>query len=121
MTKGNRSTAPVAVLHAVEQWGVPSERFVVDLIRSMTRTRSFVVCGRRVAEPSTAPLSVSVAQLQPVVPRFPDAQRRRVLRGLIAAHAVARRARLLHCHFGNWSAHTAGAAAKVRRPWVLSL
>src|SRR5436190_4622507 len=118
MTTSNRR---LTVVHTMRDWGLPSERFVVDLVRSMTQTRPVVVCGVRHARPVTGPLSVPVTALHPVVSRLPPRRRPRALRALIAAATLRRRAGILHSHFGYWAAHTAAVAEKRRLPWVLSL
>src|SRR3954447_16510358 len=107
------------VLHTMADWGIPSERFVVDLVRGLTRTRSAVVCGRRhpVADPPPVPVH---ALLRPL-PRRPEDMLRRQIRSLMAAYAVRHRARLLHAHFGYYAAHAAAVARRLHRPWLVSL
>jgi glycosyltransferase involved in cell wall biosynthesis len=107
------------VLHAVADWGIPSERFVVDLVRGITATRPVVVCGRRheIVDPPAAPVHAMLRML----PRRPEDSLRRQIRAVMAAYAVGHRARLLHAHFGYYAAHTAAVARRLRRPWLVSL
>src|SRR3954470_4258485 len=100
-------------------WGIPSERFVVDLVRGLTRPRSAVVCGRQhpVADPPPVPVHALLRRL----PRRPEDRLRRQIRALTAAYAVRYRARLLHAHFGYYAAHTAAVARRLHRPWLVSL
>jgi glycosyltransferase involved in cell wall biosynthesis len=107
------------VLHCVADWGLPSERFVVDLVRTTTLTRPAVACGRRHDEVSDA--AVPVSALLPYVGRLPYRFRRPATRQLLVGVALRRRSRLLHAHFGYWAAHTAAVARRRRVPWVLSL
>lgn len=111
--------AQPTVLHAVADWGLPSERFVVDLVRNVTLTRPVVVCGRshEVVDPPAAP----VHAVLPLLPRRPEDSLRRQIRAVMAAYAVVHRARLLHAHFGYYAAHTAAVARRLRRPWMVSL
>ena len=111
--------ASPTVLHAVADWGLPSERFVVDLVRGFTATRPVVVCGRRheIADPPAAPVHAVLRLL----PRRPEDSLRRQIRAAMAAYTVAHRARLLHAHFGYYAAHTAAVARHLRRPWLVSL
>ena len=110
---------PPTVLHAVADWGIPSERFVIDLVRNVTATRPVVVCGRRhdVVDPPAVPVHALLRML----PRRPEDSLRRQIRAAIAAYAVAHRARLLHAHFGYYAAHAAAVARRLRRPWLVSL
>jgi colanic acid/amylovoran biosynthesis glycosyltransferase len=112
-------TAPPTVLHAMADWGIPSERFVVDLMRGLTTTRPVVVCGRR--HPVADPPAVPVHAVLRLLPRRPEAALRRPIRAVIAAYAVAHRAQLLHAHFGYYAAHAAAVARRLRRPWLVSL
>jgi colanic acid/amylovoran biosynthesis glycosyltransferase len=112
--------AAPGVLHLVADWGIPSERFVIDLVTSTRETRPAVVCGRKHPWSQTGP-AVPVTELMPIAGRFPYRYRRHVIRGLATAVAVRRRSRLLHAHFGYWAAHTAVVARRRRLPWVLSL
>lgn len=107
------------MLHTVADWGIPSERFVVDLVRGATATRPVVVCGRRhpVPDPPAAPVHAVLRLL----PRRPEDSLRRQIRMVMAAYAVLNRARLLHAHFGYYAAHTAAVARRIRRPWLASL
>jgi glycosyltransferase involved in cell wall biosynthesis len=111
--------AKPTVLHTAADWGIPSERFVVDLVRGVTRTRPVVVCGRR--HPVPDPPRVPVHALLRVLPRRPEDRLRRPIRALMATYAVAHRAHLLHAHFGYYAAHTAAVARRLRRPWMVSL
>jgi glycosyltransferase involved in cell wall biosynthesis len=108
------------VLHCVADWGIPSERFVIDLVAATTRTSPAVVCGRRHAWPDSD-LDVPVSELMPIAGRVPYRYRRHVIRALATGVAVRRRSKLLHAHFGYWAAHTAVVARRLRLPWVLSL
>ena len=107
------------VLHVLADWGIPSERFVVDLLRGMTRARSVVACGRK--HPVADPPHVPVRALLPLLPRRPEARLRRQIRALLASYATLQRARLLHAHFGYYAAHTAAVARRLHRPWLVSL
>ena len=107
------------VLHVLADWGIPSERFVVDLLRGMTQTRSVVACGRK--HPVADPPRVPVRALLPMLPRRPEDRLRRQIRALLATYAAIHRARLLHAHFGYYAAHTAAVARRLHRPWLVSL
>lgn len=107
------------VLHVLADWGIPSERFVVDLLRGTTRTRSFVACGRR-HHVVDAP-RVPVRAMLPLLPRRPEDRLRRQIRALLAAYAALHRVDLLHAHFGYYAAHTAAVARRLHRPWIVSL
>jgi glycosyltransferase involved in cell wall biosynthesis len=111
--------AKPTVLHVAADWGIPSERFVVDLVRGATATRPVVVCGRR--HPVPDPPRVPVHALLRLLPRRPEDRLRRPIRALLATYAVAHRARLLHAHFGYYAAHTAAVARRLGKPWVVSL
>jgi glycosyltransferase involved in cell wall biosynthesis len=106
-------------LHTVADWGIPSERFVVDLVRGVTTTRPVVVCGRR--HPVADPPAARVHAVLRLLPRRPEDSLRRQIRMVMAAYAVLNRARLLHAHFGYYAAHTAAVARRIRRPWLVSL
>lgn len=111
------------VLHCVRDWVRPSETFVADLVGSTAATRAVVACGTRWPETATA-VPVRHVPVHALGRWGPDPSRptgRRVLRGLLLATAVAARADLLHAHFGYWAAHAGRTAARLRRPWVLSL
>ncbi len=114
-TSGHRPT----VLHVAADWGIPSERFVVDLVRAAHRTRPVVVCGRRHLVPEPPP--VPVTEVMRLLPDRPEDRLRRPVRALIAASAALRRAGLLHAHFGYWAPHAAAVARRLHRPWVVSL
>ncbi len=107
------------VLHVLADWGIPSERFVVDLLRGTTHTRSLVACGRR--HPVVDPPRVPVRALLPMLPRRPEDRLRRQIRTLLAAFAVVHRVDLLHAHFGYYAAHAAAVARRLHRPWLVSL
>ncbi|MFL6239514.1 MAG: glycosyltransferase [Actinomycetes bacterium] len=110
-----------AVLHTIPKWGVPSERFVVDLIRSTTLTRPFVACGAIESQPSTGDVDVPVSTITPLIWRVPQRWRKSARAALIAAVGARRRAQVLHAHFGYWGIETSIAARLMRLPWVLSL
>jgi glycosyltransferase involved in cell wall biosynthesis len=107
------------VLHVVADWGIPSERFVVDLVTSAELTRPSVVCGRR--HPVLVRREVPVTALMPVAVRVPYRFRKQLIRVLATGAAVRRRTDLLHAHFGYWAGHAASVARRLRLPWVLSL
>jgi glycosyltransferase involved in cell wall biosynthesis len=108
------------VLHVVADWGIPSERFVIDLVTSTTQTRPAVVCGRRHPWPEAA-VEVPVTALQPTAGRVPYRYRKYLIRALTAGVVARRRSKLLHAHFGYWAAHTAAVAQRLRLPFVVSL
>jgi colanic acid/amylovoran biosynthesis glycosyltransferase len=108
------------VLHCVADWGIPSERFVIDLVASTTQTTPAVVCARRHPVPGRN-VTVPVTALMPVAAHLPYRYRRYAIRAFASAVAVRRRSKLLHAHFGYWAAHTAAVAGRLRLPWVLSL
>jgi len=101
------------VLHCVREWGVPSQRFVVDLVTTTTATRAMVACGED-GGGHRAPVRVPVHLVPPRLGRRGEI-------AAIAALAATRRADLLHCHLGYWAGAVGRAAAAVRRPWVVSL
>ena len=101
------------VLHVARDWVNPSEGFVADVVATTSATVPFVAFGAR------------GGGLTPDVPehdlgRF-AAQGRRPLRLALAAVAAARRADVLHAHFGYWAGHAETAARRTHRPWALSL
>ncbi len=101
----------------MRQFGAPSEKFVLDLIRSMTATRPFVACGERVLQ-GPNPFKVWEIDRSGRVPgRFQYRAR------VVALMALAFRSRsaLLHVHFGQWAPAVARAARTIGRPWVVSL
>lgn len=121
--RGTRSAArdliaggrrPPVVLHTVDRWGLPSERFVRDLVGAATRTRPVVVTGE-VACSSDADVHRIRAR------RVPTAMADRALVLALAASMLRNRPALVHSHFLRWSAHAERAARLTRTPWMLSL
>ena len=100
-------------------WGIPSERFVIDLLSSMTATSPHVVCGRH--HPTTLGAGVPVSALMPVAGRVPYRFRRHLIRAMATGIAARHRSKLVHAHFGYWAAHAAVVAGRRRLPLVVSL
>jgi colanic acid/amylovoran biosynthesis glycosyltransferase len=120
VTAADPGTQPgPGVLHVMADWGIPSERFVIDLLTSATMTSPRVVCGRR--HPTALGAGVPVTALMPVAGRVPYRYRKHVIRALASGIAARRRTRLVHAHFGYWAAHAAVVAHRRRVPWVVSL
>lgn len=103
------------VLHCVSEWGVPSQRFVRDLVATTTSTRAVVATQRMT--PGTERASVRVWR----EPALVDRLGRRAELGWLAAVATGARARVLHAHLGYWAGAVGRVAALLHRPWVLSL
>jgi glycosyltransferase involved in cell wall biosynthesis len=121
--RGTRSAArdlvaggrrPPVVLHTVDRWGLPSERFVRDLVGAATRTRPVVVTGE-VAGADFA----DVHRIR--IPPVPAALADRALVLALAASMLRHRPALVHSHFLRWSAHAERAARLTRTRWMLSL
>jgi colanic acid/amylovoran biosynthesis glycosyltransferase len=111
------------VMHCARDFVRPSEAFVAECVGWARLTRPVVACGTRWAGiPAVDALTdVPIRSLGRWAPHPDRPAGRRMLRGLLALTARAERAQLLHAHFGYWAAHTGRTAARVRRPWVLSL
>lgn len=110
------------VLHCVRDFVRPSESFVADVVRVASRTRPVVACGTRPVEGAhLGPAGVRVHRVGRWVADDTRPAGRRTVRGLLLAVALGERARVLHAHFGYWAAHTARTAARLGRPWALSL
>ena len=103
------------VLHCVNEWGVPSQRFVRDLVTNTTSTHA-VVASQRVA-PDAEPSSVRVWREPAVVTRLG----RRTELAWLATVAAGTRARILHAHLGYWAGTVGRVADRLHRPWVLSM
>lgn len=108
------------VLHCADHWVNPSEGFVLDTVRSTTATRAVAVCRTRAAE-QPMPTRFPVRVLGGVLSHVPRGLLWPVEPALLALVAVRERADVLHSHFGYWATPVAGAAKRLRRPWVLSL
>ncbi|HEY3844555.1 MAG TPA: glycosyltransferase [Acidimicrobiales bacterium] len=106
------------VLHCMRDWGLPSERFVPELVGSSRATRAIVVCGRRAGVTGGRLRTYEVGAL---ASRVAEQRQRRLRRGSIAVIAVAERARILHAHLGYWAAEAAVVARRLNRPLVVSL
>ncbi|MCA1656579.1 MAG: glycosyltransferase, partial [Actinobacteria bacterium] len=99
------------VVHVARDWVRPSEGFVADVVRTSTTTVPSLAYGTRWAG----------AERPPRAAQLPTMHGDRVLRLALAGVALARRADLLHAHFGYWAGHVAAVARRTRRPWVLAL
>lgn len=101
------------MLHVVRDWAKPSEGFVSDVVGTTTATVPFVAFGApgpgRKADVPAHDLS-----------RWAE-NRDRHLRKALAVVALARRADLLHAHFGYWASHAAAVARFTHKPWAVSL
>ncbi|MCW2616479.1 MAG: glycosyl transferase family 1, partial [Frankiales bacterium] len=93
------------MLHVARDWVRPSEGFVADVLRTTT---------------ASVP-SLAYGTAWDGVPLPPRASRVPASRPALAAVVVARRAQVLHAHFGYWAAPVAGVARRTGRPWALSL
>ena len=123
------------VLHVVEHWGRPSERFVTDLVRSTTSTRAVVAACHVAAGAPGAPAGGRVHDLSacagvgpadPHVPVRPAPRRSLPLRGVplhaaVAAVAVVERAAVVHAHFGQMANVAWRAARRLRLPLAVSV
>ncbi|MEY2433348.1 MAG: hypothetical protein QOC92_3073, partial [Acidimicrobiaceae bacterium] len=107
------------VLHFVNEWGVPSQRYVRDLIETTTATRAVVACQR--TQPTVERASSRIWRAPSLLGRLSGASLRRAEVAWLAAVAVGERAALLHAHLGYAAGPVARVAAARRRPWVLSL
>ena len=105
------------MLHCARDFVRPSETFVVDLVAGVRETGAVVACRHR--WPEVAAVRDLTGVPVHALSGWPGGQRSE--RALLAAVAVARRARLLHAHFGYWAGVTGRVAHRLRRPWVLSL
>ncbi len=101
------------VLHVARDWVRPSEGFVADVVATTSATVPFVAFGYRGAGP-TPP--VPVHDLGHFAARGD-----RPLRAALAGVAVARRAEVVHAHFGYWAGHVEAVARRLNRPWAVSL
>lgn len=101
------------VLHVVRDWVRPSEGFIADVVRTTTATRAAV--ATRVVWPGSpaGDVRVRVHEL--------GARPGRPERARLARAAVRERAALLHAHFGYTAEPTARVAARLHRPWLVSL
>ena len=110
------------VLHCAERWLQPSEGFVLDLVRSTTATRAVAACRWQEPRlPEVGPPGVPVHVLDRVLRRAPFLPDWPTVPALLATAALRERAAVLHCHFGYWAEPVAAVAARLRKPWVLSL
>ena len=100
------------VLHVARDWVRPSERFVLDVVRTTSATVPSLAYGRGWPGVALPPRATCLATM-------PGADRG--LRAGLAAVAVARRTQLLHAHFGYWAGHTEAVARRLHRPWAVSL
>lgn len=114
-----RPAGKPTVLHCVRDFVRPSETFVSDVVRTSVATRAVVACGTRFPGVDVRPARVH--QVARGVSNGDRPMGRRFIRGQLLLAAWAERARLLHAHFGYWAAHTARTAARLDRPWVLSM
>ena len=93
------------MLHVARDWVRPSEGFVADVLRTTTATEPSLAYGTHwdgaLLPPRATPVPAGPLPL--------------------AAVAVARRAQVLHAHFGYWAGPVAGVARRTGRPWALSL
>lgn len=124
-----------AVVHVVEHWGRPSERFVFDTIRSTTATRA-VVAAHRVVRHSPAQTWTGrrwdlgrcrdAAAADPALDVAPPGWgsllfRRLPVRRALVGIAVIERADVLHAHFGSAAPDVWRAARRSHRPFAVSL
>ncbi|MGZ6792619.1 MAG: glycosyltransferase, partial [Mycobacteriales bacterium] len=101
------------VLHVARDWVRPSEGFVADVVATTTATVPSVAHGTRWDAPVPPVPTTDLGRLA--------ARGDRPLRAGLAAVAVARRADVLHAHFGYWAGHVEAVARRTSRPWALSL
>lgn len=95
------------MLHVARDWVRPSEGFVADVLRTTTASVPSLAYGTRW---EAVPLPARATQL-------PGAAAQPAL----LAVTLARRAEVLHAHFGYWAAPVAAVARRTGRPWVVSL
>lgn len=95
------------VLHVARDWVRPSEGFVADVLRTTTASVPSLAYGTRWGG-ATLPARAT---------RLPAGQEKAAL----AAVTVARRAQVLHAHFGYWAGPVAAVARRTGRPWAVSL
>lgn len=93
------------MLHVARDWVRPSEGFVADVLRTTTASVPSLAYGTAWDGVALPPRATRVPPSKPA----------------LAAVAVARRAQVLHAHFGYWAAPVAGVARRTGRPWALSL
>lgn len=93
------------VLHVARDWVRPSEGFVADVLRTTTASVPSLAYGTAWDGVALPPRATRVTPSKPA----------------LAALVVARRAQLLHAHFGYWAGPVAGVARRTGRPWALSL
>ncbi len=93
------------MLHVARDWVRPSEGFVADVLRTTTASVPSLAYG-------TAWDGVPLPARSTRVPAGPLP---------LAAVTVARRAQVLHAHFGYWAGSVAGVARRTRTPWAVSL
>jgi glycosyltransferase involved in cell wall biosynthesis len=110
------------VLHCADRWVRPSERFVLDLVRSTTATRAAVAC-RHVdpAAPDVGPVPYRVRVVDPPYRPSLGLSEWRAVTGALTVTALRERTDVLHCHFGYWAEPVSAVARRLHRPWVLSL
>jgi glycosyltransferase involved in cell wall biosynthesis len=99
----------------VTEWGVPSQRFVRDLVTATTATRPVVACQRLATNDERPPVRIRCK------PAVLDRGGRRAELAWLASVAKLERADLLHAHLGYWAGTVGRVAHLVHRPWVLSL
>ena len=122
------------VLHVVEHWARPSERFVADLVRSTTGVRSVVAALHRTVEvPVEWPGRVydlsACAYVQAADPALAVRRAPRWTRPLnhvpahvaIAAAAAVEQAKVVHAHFGHMAFTAWRAARRMGLPLAVSV
>lgn len=109
------------VLHVARDWVRPSERFVSDVVRSVTATRPVVACGSHWPDGPAAALATRRYELDRWLAPLPWSARQRGRRGLLAAIGAFERAAVVHAHFGYWAELAGPAARRLGRPWMVSL
>lgn len=100
------------VLHVVEQWGRPSERFVADLVRSTTATRAVVV-SLTPDDPAAAHAAAAAPRYRLRAPLPPHA--------FLAAVALRERAAVAHAHFALSASPAWRAARRLDAPTAVSV
>lgn len=119
------------VLHVVEHWARPSERFVVDTVRSTTATRAVVAAQHRIAsspagewDGPVVDLSRCLDAVEPDPSLTPLAPRRidqvwapLPVHAAMAAVAVVGHADLLYAHFALSAHRTWRVARRLSRPF----
>jgi glycosyltransferase involved in cell wall biosynthesis len=104
------------VVHVVREWLRPSEGFVADTIRTTTATRAVVAYRDRLVNPATDAVEATAP-----THRVRGSWSSRRARVELAAVAAARRAAVVHAHFGQPAALSWRVARRLAIPFAVAL